>query len=130
MVFVHRRPAASSQQHGLRLHEHEFATAHVDHQHAGDRVAQESKRRTGAQVRTDQHARDRPHQQIAQQTKIHVAEAQVPKPREQRERDDKHDKLVARYGQPAEVQLRDRKQRRVSLGVRTEKFLPEVLQQQ
>ena len=37
VVAIHRRAAAGGQQHGLRLHEHELAGAHVDHQHAGDR---------------------------------------------------------------------------------------------
>ena len=36
--LVHGRPAAGGEQHGLRLHEHEFAAAHVYHQHAGKRI--------------------------------------------------------------------------------------------
>jgi len=36
VIAVHRRPAASGEQHGLGAHEHVVAGAHVDEQHAGD----------------------------------------------------------------------------------------------
>ena len=38
MVFVHGRAATGRQQHSARLDEYEFAAAHIDHQHAGDRT--------------------------------------------------------------------------------------------
>ena len=37
--LVHGRPAAGGEQYRLRLHEHEFTAADIDHQHAGKRIA-------------------------------------------------------------------------------------------
>jgi len=39
VIAVHRRPAAGGEQHRFRAHQQVLATAHVDHQHAGQAVA-------------------------------------------------------------------------------------------